>query len=333
MGVRIFRKVTLGAADEATYGTAVTTADYVLNVEELTINEQVIMAENTAMLGSDYQLDNIRPALEYCTFTIKAKIDENSLPFLMKQKYDIVSSTVSGESAVYSHALTYNTRNASASGQSYTLLLDDGDIADLVIAGARFEKHDFTVEPKGFLMLEMTGVGKYPTNDTITNSVSAQPRDFLGRHAVFSIADYGSSYGDLGILSYAAKNQYGLSGEDDNFYLGDEGLNHLYTMSPRFDIDVTTHQSNETYKDLWQAGTKQKTKLVVTDTSRYVTGSVASTRPAVTIEYPSAKISAWKRDGGANDLGKQTMTLTALDDPSESSSPAAITIVNSIASY
>ena len=325
--------MTIGIAPEATPYSAETSATYVLPNSEFKYDPKVETVKDEAMLGSSYAFDDTRPALQWTEFSGKMKVDENIIPALLKQKFSIVSAPASGETTVYSHVLTYSNNVVPGAKQSFTLFVDDPDVGDLKIAGARFDKMDFTVDQKGFVYMEFSGKGLYPVSGSVTNLITASSNSFLGRHVVTQYANFGSALANIPILSLKLGHAFPLNGDDTMFELGNADVTNIMTLADEFAIELTRLYSTDTLRTAWSAGTKVQVKSIITDTSRFVASSVASTRPSLTFFYPTAKVTGWSHEMGANDARKETATISAIDDPAVATAPLTVTIVNAVASY
>lgn len=325
----IQRQVSMGVSKENTYGVQNDlTADFPLGIVDLTYNEIINKMDNTSMMGTDYEVNDLQYTTRQMEFTIKGKVSENELPLLLMQKFDIESELVSGESAVYRHTLSYNTNNAPASGQSLTLFWKDPELGDMYSPGARFDKVDFIFAPNDFLYYEISGKAMFPTEDSITLAFSSIPLDFTGRNVVY---EYASN--PLKLLSATLRHQFNLSGDDDNFVLGSGELNKLYTMQTMFTQELKAMLDSYDVRDNWRDNDEIETFFNIVNSGRYVAGSTENTNPSIRFDYPKVFISDWKRTGGANELRKQEFTTKAVSDPAVSNSPAEITIVNAVASY
>jgi hypothetical protein len=329
----IGRLVTLGIAPEATPYTAEASATYIMPNVEIKIDPKVEMAKDEAMLGSSFAFDDARPALQWSEVSGKMKVNEDILPMILKQKFSISSSASVGETVVYTHTMTYLNTNVPSAKQSFTLFVDDPAVADQKIAGFRFEKMDFSIDQKGFVYMEFSGKGLFPASATITNSISLAPNSFLGRHTVFQFANFGSALANLSILTLKLAHSFPLNGDDTMFELGSEAPTNILTLADEFTMEFSKIRANNTYRDAWSAGTKVQAKATISDTSRYVVGSVASTRPSIAFFYPTAKITEWSDEMGANDVRKETPVLSAIDDPAVATAPLQIVITNAVASY
>jgi len=330
----IFRKVTLGISKEAGYGTVSgTTSTYVMPNVELAFTENIVKIKNTAMLGSTYGVDNIKNGLRFVDFTMKMKVDEDILPLLLLQKFTNSTSTVSGETTVYRHELSYSNNNVASSGQSFGLFWDDPDRSDMRVAGARFGSINLSMEAGDVIYAEITGRGIYPTYTGVTNTISGVARDFVSRGVEFSMGDYDGSFTETNLLSATFNHEFGLSEQADNFYLGDYDMSNLFTLEDMFSAELKTHMPDLTIKNNWEDNDKLKSKVIMTDTTRFVSTSVASTNPSIQIDYPAQFITAWAREGGASDIVKQNFTMECVDDPAIATAPIKFTIVNSVASY
>lgn len=330
----IKRRTSVGVAAEDSYGVYTGTASsYVLQVMSYEINPIVNKIENEAMFGSTYGVNDAKIANKYCKVDITAKVDENVIPLLLKQKMSISSALVSGESAVYKHTLTYSNNNVASTGQSFALFLDDPDRQDYRITGARFSNFDFIGAQDNFFLIEMSGMAKFPVATGITNTIDFSAREFVGRNISFQMADYGDSLSSQLLASLSARHSFMLSENEDNILLGEEEPGRLFTKDDRFEAECVALFDNTDIRDVWAANTRQKSQITVSDSDRYVEGSVANTNPSLTFIYPVQHIIDWTKQGGANDIMKQQFRLLAIDDPSIATAPISIEIVNSVASY
>lgn len=321
----ILRKITVGIAKETTYGVAAASPDFGLLLTELSWDEEITRIENTAMVGGTYELNESKVAFKKLNFTMTAKVDEDVLPLLLLQKFDIAS--VLTDVTAYTHTLTYNNDNTTT---SYTLFWDDPDRGDLIAAGAVFENINFNAQPEGFVTVEISGMAKFPVAGATTVAFTG-PREFLGRHTSFEIGDFGGALAAFELLEITGNHSFTLSDDDINFGLGSTDLTKLFTLNDRFELEVSAMFPDYTYYDKWCLGTTQQGKVTITDTNRIITGS--STSPSVELEYPALEIINWERDGGANDILRQNMTLLALDKIGVADAPLKITIINGVASY
>lgn len=330
----IKRRMSLGISLEDTYGVLTgTSSTYALPVVDSSIEEVVNKAENTAMLGSTYEVNDSKVLNSYTNFSFTVKADENVVPLLFKQKFSISSALVSGETAVYEHTLTYKNANVAGANESYALFVDDPDRDDLKMNGARFNNIDIVGTQDNFVLIELSGIAQFPEKVAITNTIDFAAREFVGRNITYTQADYGDSLASQKLSNLTARHNFNLSDEADNIMLGDDTISALFTKQDRFEAECTALFDSNDIRDAWAAGTKQKSLISIEDTGRYVTGSVASTSPKIEIGYPIQSIMEWSRDGGANDIMKQNYRLLAIDDPSVATAPITLSVINSVASY
>lgn len=325
----IYRNISVGIAKETTFGTAAASPSFTLNVLDFSLEEKIEKAQNEAMLGSSYKVNDTKKTAKRCAITIKFKVDENSLPLLLLQNYTITSATAVGETAVYTHTCAYKT---GSSTQSFTLFMQDPDRGGLQMAGFKFETMNIDFDKKGFVTAEVKGRSKYPATWASTNSLTAT-REFVGANTAISIANEGVSPVAFNLLSASLALEYGLSGEDEGTFLGAYEEAVMVNTAASFELEVSTLFSDTTIKTDWENDQKKAVAIQLQDTDRFVTGSTASTRPTVKLEFPSTSLIEWKRDGGANDLVKQSWKFLVLDKVALADTPAKITITNSVASY
>lgn len=323
------RKRTLGIATEATYGVQASSPTFVLPILDTPRVEIMQNKEdNIASLGSTYNANQVVNTNRQSNVSVPVKVDEDQLPIFFKQKFTITSTTASGETAVYQHTLAYNSNN---NGTSYTLFLEDGDRTSQVITGVRFSDLNLTAE-SGFLKLDLSGIGKYPTTWTGTNTV-VQPKDFVGRNVALQFAEYTASLSTISALSAVLNHTFALSGDDLNFALGSQDLTSLFTTEDTFTNEIKMLFSDFTYRDLFEGNDRVKWTITAQDTGRYVTGSVASTNPYIQFSYPVGYIKNWVEEGGASDILTQTLTLMPVDEIGVSTAPLQIVVKNAISSY
>ena len=326
----IGRKRTMGISVEGTYGTPVSAPTFVLPLQDTPRIEVVqSKARNISALGSSYQADSLINTVRYANVSLNVKVDEDTLPLFFKQKFTISSSTVSGETTVYQHTLSYSNSNQ---GASFTLWLDDDDRTSQQVAGVVFSNINVVAEPSGLLRLEITGMGKFPTTWAGSNTVT-QPREFVGRNAVFSYGDYSGALASYNLLKGSFNHTFGLSGEDVNFALGEDDLVGLYTLEDEFMAEIQALFPNLDDRDDYANNTKKKWAVAVTDSSRYVTGSVTNVSPSILLNYPVGYVEQWSEEGGLGDVLKQNLTLLPTDEVGVANAPMNIVVVNGTASY
>jgi len=330
----IKRRRSLGIALENAYGVYTgTTSTYALALLDSNTEEVVNKAENNSMLGSTYEVNNSKIINKYSNISYTVKVDENVLPLLFKQKFDIASAVISGETTVYKHTLTYKNANAVTSGQSYALFIDDPDRDDMKLNGARFNNIDILGSQDGFVTLELSGMAQFPEKVAVTNAIDFTTREFVGRNIAYTQATYTGTLATQKLTGMNIKHNFNLSDMSDNILLGDEEPSDMFTKQDRFEADCTALYSDNDIRDAWANNTRQKSQIVIEDTDRYVTGSVTNINPSITIGYPVQTINSWTKEGGADDIMKQSYTLLALDDPSVATAPITIEIINGVASY
>jgi hypothetical protein len=324
----IGRKRTMGIAKETTYGTIVGSPTFTLPLLD-TPRVEIVQnkEENIAALGSTYAVNALMNTNRMVNFSMNIKIDEDHLPLFLLQRYTIDSDAHSGETVVYDHVATY----APGATTSYTLFLDDDDRTSIKMAGCKFESMNFSIE-QGYIRVEVSGKGIFSDTWVGSNTV-AQPKEFVGRHAVFGIGADGAGTTNTSIIKAMMNHSFTLSGDDFNFELGNQNMTALEVQEDRYELEVTKRFTNFTFRDYYTNNTKLEWDMLITDTARNVTGSVASTKPSILAEYPVGYMSAWAEEGGLGDSLTETFTLLAVDEVGVATAPAQFTITNAIASY
>lgn len=320
----------MGISLEATYGTPVASPTFVLALQD-TPKVEVVQnkVRNISALGSSYQANALTNTVKMANVNLNLKINEDILPLLFAQKFDIVSTTVSGETAVYNHVLSYNSGNV---GKSYTLWLEDDDRTGQQIAGVKFSNINLISEPNGEIRAELTGLGKYPTTWTASHVVSAM-NEFTGRSATFSYGTYTASEAAYPVLSATLNHTFGLSGDESNFVLGSADVAQIFTTEDEFVCEISALMPDLNDRDDYANNVKKKWSLNITDAGRFVAGSVTNINPSIKFSYPVGYVESWTEEGGLSDVLKQTLSLLPVDEPGVADAPLKITVVNATASY
>ncbi len=324
------RRVTLAIAQESTPLTVSTGTKYIIPNVELSYDPQVMYAENSSMLGSDYEVSQVMNTIRQTSMTMKFKLDENLIPLILRNKFAISTSAWTGDTGVYDHTLTYKGGSSAGSGESYTLFWDDPDIGDCVVAGFRFNSTNFEYKPQEFSTVGIEGVGKYLAEQAVTNTVSATLREFVGRHTSIEVGDYGGAYATEYLYELAQNHSFETGGEDRNFYLGSQDMAVNLLKQSKFELSALVKYTDYSYRNDYEGNTQKKVKVTITDTARTI-GS--SSNPSVMFEYPRVAITKWAEEGGPNDIRAQRLTMLPLDDPSVANAPLVVTVRNTVSSY
>lgn len=296
---------------------------------ELTMTPVVGYAENTSMMGSSYEADDARPDRLMANLEITMKLNEDVFPLLLLNKYDIATSLVVGETDVYQHIASYNGRNE---GTSYKFVFIDQDRTDEQYNGVIFSALNFTVEPNAYVTVQATARANFPIATSITGTISTTG-EFVSRNLRFQMVDFGSSLAGFPVTAFTASHAFGEPEETDEMGLGEYNRTVGLTTSDRFTIEATALLPDYTLRNKWRDGQRFASLFEFEDLTRFVSGSVASTRPSVSFNIPSAKVIEWSNEGGANDIRKQSFTLLALNTAGVSNTPHQITIVNAVDEY
>ena len=313
----------LGIAAQPTFGTAATVPSFVLPMLDApTIETVVTKIRDEAALGSAYGVDAVDNGNRFANIPISVKLDEDQLPILYKQRYDI--TTVTGSAGVFTHSLAF-TNNTNC---WYTLFLEDDNRETYVVRDALFDSLNITADQE-YIRLEGNAVGHYPVVSTANLTVK-QPKTFLGSNANFFYGDYGGAKTAYKTLAFNLNHTFGLSDEGDNFFLGSQDLgNHVLTQD-EYMYEFTGLESDRTNYDDFTANTKKHFDFVLT-TTRTITGS--SVTPQITFNVPVAALETWSEDVPLDQLVKETFGLLALDEVGVTNAPLKITVINNTSSY
>jgi len=326
----LYRKITMGIATETgSYGNGMASPTYSIPNVELQVEEVTDKVENNAMFGSSYAVNDSMMSMQHTNFNMKMKVDENLLPLLLKQKFSISSAAVGGDTLVYTHTLSYNTTNA---GSDYTLFFQDPDRTSMKITGCKFDKIDIEATQDNFVLLTVSGKGKYPTTWTGSNTMVA-PREFVGRNVAFRFATATGALASTKVLDLKLSHAFPLSDDKVNVSLGSSTYDGLYTLADRFESEVTLLMPDTTIKGYYDNYTKVQSDVTITDTGRIIVGSTTNLNPSIIFTYPIQEILKWNREGGLDELVQQKVSLLALNKTGTSDAPMKVVIKNNVASY
>jgi hypothetical protein len=325
------RKIKVGMALEDTFGGDASTTPVAMMINEFSYELQDNVVLNESAVGSTYKYNHAIRDTQMATFTLNAKVDENTLPLFFAQKFGITSNPVGGDSGAYEHVLAYSNNNYLKSTKIY---LDDTDRTGDVFSGMLFSSINIIPETNQFVRIEAEGTCLYAVESGLTLSISDTTREFVSRHSAFSLVTSGATFASYDVKTANYNHEFTLSDEATNFSLGSADMQAQFVNEDEYTAELTALMSDKTLRGYKNAATMLKYKHVMTDTGRIISGSTASTSPIITFEYPRAVITELvERDGAAGDIVKQNFTLTALDVPSVSDCPLKITVRNNVASY
>lgn len=323
----IGRERVLGIAREAVPGVAASSPEFFVQMLDTPrLNPVQNKAENNAAIGSRYAVNLLKNTTRMSNFSLNLKISEDSLPLFLMQNFSITTSTVSGDANAYRHTL----RHSDVSTVSYTLFLEDNKRGSERVAGAKFSSQQFAFDTAGFVTLQAEGIGRFP--ETWTGTITTtKALEFVGRDVNVNISPEGSSYTASQFVSGQVTHTVGLTGDDMNFALGSQDISNIETLEERYEHTLTAKFVDKSFRSNYESNDEMKVRYDIEDTTRFING--ATTRPSITIEYPSNYISAWNDAGGLADILIQEMTLVAAKDPTNPDSPCTFTITNSVDIY
>jgi len=324
----IGRLRTMGIAAQPTFSTPAPSATFVLpltNAPQFNATVQKVL--NEAALGSAYQVNDIENTVRFSEVPLEFKIDEDQVPLLLKQRFEIASVTVTGESAVYQHTLSY----ANGTQSWYTLFLQDDNLEDYYVQNVLFDNLDFTYD-NDFVRVSAGAIGSYPVATTVTNAVT-QPKEFVGRMVSYLDDDVPGTATATSVLTLNANLDFGINSDDTRFGLGSAELAALELTADKFMFSVARLKPDIGYYDDNTDGTTKTIEINVTDVDRDVTGSVSGTNPSIVYTVPRAKIESYTEEPDLNELTRENFDLTALKPAGVSNTPMQVVVVNATESY
>ena len=323
-GIGRLRKI--GIAAQSTFGTAAPSATYVLPLTNApVVNTMVNRVNNTASLGSSYQVNDMLSTTRMAEVPLEFKVDENQLPLVFKQRFSIASVTAT-TTGVYKHTLSYSDNT----NCWYTIFMQDDNLQDYVVKDALLDNLDFTLD-QDFVRVTANAIGAFPTQTNVVLTVT-QPQEFVGRMVSFLQEDFGTAVTSTNILSGSLTFDFGINSEDSRYALGSIDAAVLRLTSDIYKLSVTKLKDDVSFYDDYVANTTKVLQLKIQSTDRWV-GSGTLTRPLIQVDIPQAKIDTYTDEPDLEELTRETISLTALKQNGTANAPLALTIYNATASY
>lgn len=324
----------IGIAKETSYGVAASMPTFF--IPSLTppvpeIVQQKVMLDPA--MGTVFTNNAVRNGIRYAKLSVETFLDENVLPLLLMQNYTVSTAAVTGETAVYKHTLNFSHGTVpSGSLRSFTVFYEEVGGVKRLLRGCAISGMSIEADVKEVVKVKFEIIG---ISSTSTVSVAATDyRSFIGTHANLYVAESSTAYGNALPASKATLNLSAeLTGEDENFSLGSQDMQRVYTKA--YSVDLQTSVIKNLVSSLegyYNNNNELKFKMVIEDTTRFVQGSAANTRPQISIEVAQAYMTEYKVSGGLAEVLKEDIKLIGVAGMS-STSPVVIEVVNSVATY
>lgn len=329
MGKGIGSRLSFGIAKETSRGTAESTADYWLAVNELNLEERDTKINKDQSFGVIE--DSIGAAIvkQWSELTVTAPIGDQSFPLVLNAALGSLSSAANADASgsVYDHTVTVG---QSAQHQALSLYIDDPLAAqDYKHALGSVDSLEIAYEQGAFLNYTLNCRAKKGETATLTPSLTAENL-FLPQHLTFKLASAQSGLdGASATVIKRATISISKNLEDDDV-LGDTApadfLNKRLTIEGEIEA---LWDSESTFKTAALAATKQALRFDLDNTD--VTIGTAE-NPRVMIDLNHCTFTEITRPVRVGDLVMQTISFKAHYDTTDSSM-ISVTNTNLVTSY
>lgn len=323
----IARLRTMGIAKQTIFNVAATSATYVLPLTNAPqFNGVIQKAMNEAALGSAYIQNDMVKTVRMSDVPLEFKIDEDHLPLILNQRFNISSTTVSGDANAYEHIISFQ----NGTNNWYTLFMQDDQRKDYIVKNALFDNLDFTFD-QDFVRVSASVVGNYPEISTVTNAV-VQPKEFVGRMTVYSDIDAPGTVTSSNALSATLNMDFGINDDATKHDLGNQDLAALLLTADSYIANIVRRKPDTTYYEDHEDLVAKTFQIKTESTDRFITGTTV-TRPLLQFDVPRGKMENYNEEPDLNELIRENFDLRFLDVVGVSDTPVKITVRNQVANY
>lgn len=294
----------LGIGKESVRGTAVAPAVWMPNME-LSYNDRVKTVVNEASFGRLESSDGEVVTGKYGDVTIKSKVKDKSVGYLLLSLFGAVSSAAKSapNTAVYDHTFSVG---QTTQHQSLTLSLK-GPNDDVAMANSVVDSLKLTAEVGNFVMFEAKAMGKASASATQTATYTAE-NDFVAKHIVFKKAATQSALSAASAVSIKGFEMEIKSNVVLEEVLGNIAPNDILNQSFNVSGSFKVIHEGATYHDLMVAGTYQAFRFDLQNTDVTIG---TSGNPGLQIDLHRCIISNVDRKMTANELIEETIEFKA----------------------
>lgn len=210
------------------------------------------------------------------------------------------TATATYDNAVRTHLFT---RLNSNNHPSFTLYGKD-EVADFRAAYCMLEQLELELAVGGMLTLRSTWKGKKEASTSSSPAYSTEENHFLAAHANMYLASALSGLSDASataIESFRITIQKNL---EDYQAFGSDDVASIHNKAFRVFGEITAIFNATTLKDLVQDSTKRALRLACINTDATI-GSAED--PHLNIELAQVSFESWSKQGGNDDLVRQTL--------------------------
>lgn len=321
----IGRVVDLGIAKEASRGIAVAPSFWIPKID-FSFDDKIVRAQSEASVGDLADTDDSYVLTNYGQGDLGGEIRSKSFGLFLLAALGSVSTAGPTDSA-YTHSFSLS---ETAQHPSLSMLVQDpntNEIYKLIM----LDSLEINVELDQIVRFTAGFMGKKGNSFTSQSVTYSTESRFTKKHLGFKLA---SNLAGLGAASAISLKRLRLT-INKNVEMDDA----LGTAEPedfnnkQFSVEgeIELNYTDETYKDYFRNGTKRAMEIKLTNTDATIG---ASTRPALTLQFPKVSFYDWEPDYSNDEIVKQTMTFKAEKDTDNGNAIiSTCSLVNDQASY
>lgn len=325
---QIGRLLSVGIGKETTWGTAVSPTHFIPVNDDFDYDDKQSQAVRDGRMGIIESSHGSDVVQKWGEGVVGGNIYNNSFGMILLAAFGSVSSaTHSGESTVYDHEFEMD--SDSNSHPSFTLSVNDAEAGDKQYAGLVLNTLEVVAELEQYAMFTAEFMGKSEASGSISPSFSSSEKMFRPQDMTFKIAADESGLAGASAISIRSLTLKLEKNAEAWFGLGSVNPSRVYNKHFSGTIDIEMLYADDTYRDLWMAGT-QKAILVKLVNANETLG--LGTNPELTFTINAAEITDWSVERSQDDIQVQTMTWRIDYSLTDSKALSAL-LTNSTASY
>lgn len=294
------RQSYIGLGKETTRGTAVA-ASYWLRWLSRDFQDQVEKVRNESALGVLNKYSGSDIVKEWAAGKIGGKLTDRAFGLVLVGLFgsDPVTALKGGESVVYNH--TFNFANT-VLGRSLTTYIKDGN-KDVRHSLSMFDKGELSCLVGEYVKFETEVMAKKSATTTSTPAIVAE-NEFVPRHVTVKLAS--NVAGLPGATAVKLKAfKFTIDRKVEGWFgLGSNEPDEIHAQEISIKGEFTLRYTDETYRNLWKADTKQAIELLIANTDTTIG---TSSNPAVKFTFHEVTLDDWSDDNDKSKIVEQTI--------------------------
>jgi len=229
---------------------------------------------------------------------------------------------------VYDHTFTVEQSTNPNLHQSLTISLEDNEAGDKEYANVVVSSLEIAAEEGGYVKFTAGLMGDAEASGTETASYATE-YPFRPQDMTFKLATTSAGLGaapDVGIKSLTLAIEKNV---EANWNLGAIGPSEFFNKQMSATLDVELIHVNDTYRDLWKAGTTNAFEITILNAD--VTIGTAE-NPTLVITCYQGQIVDWTKNQGNDDIVTESLSIRLDYSASDSKSIQAL-LTNLTVSY